>query len=68
MNIIVCIKQVPDVTEVRWDPETGSLVRKGIPSIINPNDKNALEAALRLRERHGGDPVCNGSRLGFSSP
>lgn len=55
MNIIVCIKQVPDVTEVKWDPETGALIRKGVPSIINPNDKNAIEAALRLREIHGGE-------------
>jgi electron transfer flavoprotein alpha/beta subunit len=54
MDIIVCIKQVPDVTEVSWDPETGSLIRKGIPSIINPNDKNAIEAALQLREGYGG--------------
>jgi electron transfer flavoprotein beta subunit len=57
MNIIVCIKQVPDVTEVKWDPETGSLIRKGIPSIINPNDKNAIEAALQLREMHGGEVI-----------
>jgi electron transfer flavoprotein beta subunit len=55
MNIIVCIKQVPDVTEVSWDPETGSLIRKGIPSIINPNDKNAIESALQLKERYGGE-------------
>ncbi len=55
MNIIVCIKQVPDVKEVSWDPETGSLIRKGIPSIINPNDKNAIEAALQLKEKHGGE-------------
>lgn len=55
MNIIVCIKQVPDVKEVSWDPKTGSLIRKGIPSIINPNDKNAIEAALQLKERHGGE-------------
>ena len=55
MNIIVCIKQVPDVTEVSWDPETGSLIRKGIPSIINPNDKNAIEAGLQLREMNGGE-------------
>lgn len=54
MNIIVCIKQVPNVSEVKWDPETGSLIRKGVPSIINPNDKNAIEAALQLREKHGG--------------
>ncbi|MBW2082074.1 MAG: electron transfer flavoprotein subunit beta/FixA family protein [Deltaproteobacteria bacterium] len=55
MRIIVCIKQVPDVSEVSWDPETGSLIRKGIPSIINPSDRNALEAALQLREKHKGD-------------
>jgi electron transfer flavoprotein beta subunit len=55
MHTIVCIKQVPNVSEVKWDPETGSLIRKGVPSIINPNDKNAIEAALQLRERHGGE-------------
>jgi electron transfer flavoprotein beta subunit len=55
MNIIVCIKQVPNVKEVKWDPETGSLIRKGIPSIINPNDRIAVEAALQLREKHGGE-------------
>jgi electron transfer flavoprotein beta subunit len=54
MDIIVCIKQVPNVKEVKWDAETGSLIRKGVPSIINPNDKNAIEAALQLREKHGG--------------
>jgi electron transfer flavoprotein beta subunit len=40
---------------VKWDPDTGSLIRKGIPSIINPSDRNAIEAALRLREKHGGE-------------
>jgi len=54
MNVIVCIKQVPDVAEVKWDPKTGSLIRKGVKSIINPNDKNAIEAALELKEKHGG--------------
>jgi electron transfer flavoprotein beta subunit len=54
---IVCIKQVPNVAEVKWDPETGSLIRKGVPSIINPNDKNAIEAALQLREEHGGEVI-----------
>lgn len=57
MDIIVCIKQVPDVTEVSWDPQTGSLIRKGVPSIINPNDKNAIEAALQLKEAHGGEVI-----------
>ncbi len=54
MNIIVSIKQVPDTTEVRIDPETGTLVREGVPSIINPFDENAIEAALQLVEKHGG--------------
>ncbi|MDR1397519.1 MAG: electron transfer flavoprotein subunit beta/FixA family protein [Desulfarculales bacterium] len=54
MNIIVCVKQVPDTTEVRIDPETNTLVRQGVPSIVNPFDLNALEAALQLRGKHGG--------------
>ncbi len=54
MHFIVCIKQVPDTTEVRIDPATNTLVREGVPSIINPFDENAIEAALQLREKHGG--------------
>ena len=54
MNIIVCIKQVPDTTEVKLDPKTGTLIREGIPSIMNPDDKAGLEAALRLKQLHGG--------------
>lgn len=54
MEIIVCIKQVPDTTEVRIDPETKTLIREGVSSTINPYDKYALEAALRLREEYGG--------------
>jgi electron transfer flavoprotein beta subunit len=54
MNIIVCVKQVPDTTEVKINPETNTLVREGVPSIINPFDENAIEEALRLREKHGG--------------
>jgi electron transfer flavoprotein beta subunit len=52
MNIIVCIKQVPDTTEVKIDPKTGRLIREGVPSIINPEDKNALEEALRIKEKN----------------
>ena len=48
MKIIVCIKQVPDTNEVKLDPVTGTLIRDGVPSIINPDDKAGLEAALRL--------------------
>jgi len=53
MKIVVCIKQVPDTNEVRIDPQTGTLIREGVPSIINPDDKNALEEALRLKDRYG---------------
>lgn len=54
MNIIVCIKQVPDTSEVRVDSVTGNLIREGIPSIVNPNDKHAMEAAVVIKEKHGG--------------
>lgn len=54
MNIVVCLKQVPDTTEVKIDPVKGTLIREGVPSIINPDDKNALEEALRLKEQLGG--------------
>ncbi|MDC7225299.1 MAG: electron transfer flavoprotein subunit beta/FixA family protein [Spirochaetales bacterium] len=50
MNIVVCIKQVPDTTEVKLDPVTGTLIRKGVPSIINPDDKAGIEAALELKD------------------
>lgn len=53
MKIIVCIKQVPDTTEVRLDPQTGTLIRDGVPSIINPDDKSGLEAALRIKDEVG---------------
>ncbi|KGG80470.1 electron transfer flavoprotein subunit beta [Caloranaerobacter azorensis H53214] len=55
MKIIVCIKQVPDTTEVRLDPTTGTLIREGVPSIINPDDKSGLEAALRLKDEIGAE-------------
>ena len=54
MNIVVCVKQVPDTTEVKIDPVTHTLVRQGVPSIMNPFDKHAVEEALRLRDKHGG--------------
>lgn len=53
MNIVVCLKQVPDTTVVKIDPKTGTLIRDGVPSIINPEDKHALEAALQLKDNHG---------------
>lgn len=51
MKIIVCAKQVPDTNEVRIDPAKGTLIRDGVPSILNPDDANALEAALRIKDR-----------------
>ena len=54
MNIVVCIKQVPGTTEVKIDPQTNTLIREGVPSIINPLDAYALEEGVRLREKHGG--------------
>jgi electron transfer flavoprotein alpha/beta subunit len=54
MNIIVLVKQVPDASEVKINRETNTLIRDGVPSIINPYDRYAIEEALRLREKHGG--------------
>jgi electron transfer flavoprotein beta subunit len=53
MKVIVCIKQVPDTTEIKLDPNTGTMIRTGVPSIMNPDDKGGLETALRLKESHG---------------
>lgn len=52
MRIIVCVKQVPDTTEVKIDKETNRLIRDGVPSILNPDDANALEAALEIKEQN----------------
>jgi len=54
LNIIVCIKQVPDTAEVRINPETGIVIREGVPSIINPFDMHAIEAGLQIKEKVGG--------------
>jgi len=54
MNIIVCIKQVPDTTDIKINPEHNTLIREGVESIINPFDTYALEEALLIKEAHGG--------------
>ncbi len=54
MNIVVAIKQVPDTTQVRIDPETNTLIREGVESIINPFDMYAIEEGVRLKEKYGG--------------
>ncbi len=53
MKIVVCVKQVPNTNEVKIDPVKGTLIRDGVPSIINPDDKHALEESLRLKESNG---------------
>lgn len=55
MKILVCVKQVPDVDLVKMDPETGNLIRAGVPTMLNPLDGNALEAALRVKEKYGAE-------------
>ena len=57
MKIVVCAKQVPDTTEVKLDPKTNTLIRDGVPSIINPDDKAGIEAALQLKEKCPGSTV-----------
>jgi electron transfer flavoprotein beta subunit len=54
MNLVVCIKQVPDAKNIRIDPETNTLLRQGVDSMVNPFDLYALETALRLRDEVGG--------------
>ncbi len=54
MHLVACIKQVPDTSEVRIDPERGTLIREGVPSILNPLDAHAVEAAVALAGRLGG--------------
>jgi electron transfer flavoprotein beta subunit len=54
MNVVVCIKQVPDTSQVKIDPITKNLVREGVQSIINPYDLYAIEEGVRLVEKHGG--------------
>ena len=57
MNIVVCIKQVPNTTDVKIDPVTNTLIREGVESVINPFDTYAIEEAVRLKERFGGKVV-----------
>ncbi len=53
MEVLVCISQVPDTSEIKLDPETNNLIRTGLPSIVNPDDMHALEAALAVDENEG---------------
>lgn len=55
MKIVVCVKQVPDTTDVKINPETGTLIREGVESISNPFDEFAIEEALLIREKYEGE-------------
>ncbi|MCM8791724.1 MAG: electron transfer flavoprotein subunit beta/FixA family protein [Candidatus Omnitrophica bacterium] len=57
MEIVVCIKQVPETTEVKINPQTNTLIREGVKSIINPFDMYALEEAIRLKEKYSGKTI-----------
>ena len=57
MKIVVCMKQVPNTTQVKINPETNTLVRAGVESVMNPFDENALEMAVQLKEAHPGTRV-----------
>ncbi|MFX1499924.1 MAG: electron transfer flavoprotein subunit beta/FixA family protein [Promethearchaeota archaeon] len=58
MKIFVCIKQVPGISEVKIDPKTNTLIREGVESILNPNDRNALEMALTLKEEQKAEIIA----------
>jgi electron transfer flavoprotein beta subunit len=55
MNLIVCVKQVPNTTEIKIDPVTNTLIREGVESVLNPFDTYAIEEAVRLKEKYGGE-------------
>jgi electron transfer flavoprotein beta subunit len=57
VNIVVCIKQVPGTTQVKINPETGTLIRDGVEAVVNPFDEYAIEEAVRIKERVGGGTV-----------
>ena len=58
MNIIVCVKQVPETNKVKIDPNTGTLIREGIPTFMNPDDKHALLEAVRIKNEKGGKVIA----------
>lgn len=58
MKVIVCVKQVPDMTEARMDKEKKTIIREGVPSIINPYDIHAVEEALKIKDKKGGSVIA----------
>jgi len=58
MKVFVCIKQVPAVEQVKIDPKTNCLIREGVPSMVNPMDKNAIELALQIKKEYGAETIA----------
>jgi electron transfer flavoprotein alpha subunit len=58
MKVVICIKQVPDVSELKFDPEKKTLIREGVPNFTNPYDRTAIVEAVRLTKAHGGETVA----------
>ncbi len=56
-NVLVFVKQVPEIADVKINPETGTIIREGVPSILNPFDEFAVEEALRIKEKYGGEVI-----------
>jgi len=59
MKIVVCVKQVPNTAEVKIDPKTGTLIRQGVESIINPDDLGGLEAALMIKDQNQAEVIAH---------
>ena len=58
LRIVVGIKWVPNTMAVRFDPKTGTLIREGVPSVVNPHDLDAVEFALSLKDKYGGEVIA----------
>src|ERR687895_2742987 len=57
MKVVVLVKQVPLVTDLKFDPETKTLIREGVPNVINPYDRYAIVESVKLKKAHGGEAV-----------
>ena len=66
-KIIVCAKQVPDTNVIKINPKTGTLIRDGVPSILNHDDNNALEEALKIKDKYNKFNVYNPNAIGVEA-
>ena len=58
MKVVILVKQVPLVTDLKFDPETKTLIREGVPNVINPYDRYAIVESVKLKKAHGGEAVA----------